>query len=121
MDYKQIEKLKSVMINLSRYGCRLKVPFYGISGRIVGVGFKPFWTSPVDSKIEKLEINFLDDFGKLVPFIFYNIISYDVINSEEKGNIKNVSLDIHVCSLNQKRHGDPVEKVRVEMFSDKED
>lgn len=120
MNYNQIEKLKSTMINISKNGSRLRIPSCGISGRIVGVGFKPFWTSPADSKIEKLEINFVDDFGNLVPFRFFNIVDYDVVDREDRGKdkIKSISLDIHVCSFNQTINRETVEKVRLELFPD---
>jgi hypothetical protein len=118
MDYKQIESLKMALINLAKQGSSLKIPLYNIDGRIVGVGFKPYWTSPLDSKIDKLEINYVDRLGRVIPFRFYNIIGYDVISNDGRDydSMKNVSLDIHVYSPDKSRDEEPYEKVRIDIF-----
>lgn len=119
MDYKQIESLKLAITNLARQGSMLEIPSYGVNGKIVGVGFKPYWTSPVDSKIEKLEINVQDQYGRVFPFNFFNVVGYDVISNDGRGyhDMKNASLDIHVYSPNQNRDEEPLEKVHVDIYA----
>jgi len=70
MNYQEIEKLKAVLTKMMKKGCMLMIPAYGAEGRIVSIGFRPYWTNPGDSKIEKLEINFVDNRGRVVPFVF---------------------------------------------------
>ncbi|HEX2926016.1 MAG TPA: hypothetical protein VHP38_07125 [Ruminiclostridium sp.] len=117
MNYKQIESLKFALLNLARQGCRVSIPSYGINGRIIAMGFKPYWTSPVDSKIEKLEINYVDDYGRIVPFNFHNIISYNVISNDGTGfeNMRNACVEFHVFSQSKSRDEEPIEKVLIEI------
>lgn len=117
MNYKQIENLKLALLSLARQGCRLDIPSHGINGRIIGVGFKPYWTSPVDSKIEKLEINYIDGSDRIVPFSFHNIIGYDVISNDGTGyeSMENACMDIHVFSQSKSRDEESIEKVRIEI------
>jgi hypothetical protein len=118
MNYKQIENLKLALLNLARQGCGLKIPSYGINGRIISVGFKPYWTSPVDSKIEKLELSYIDDSGRAVPFTFHNVVNYDVISNDGTGyhSMTNACIDIHVFSQPGSRDKEPIEKIRVEIY-----
>jgi hypothetical protein len=69
---------------------------------------------------EKLEINLMDDRGKIIPFSLFNIVNYDVLSNDGKGydSMKNASLDIHVYSTSKARDKEPVEKIRVEIFSE---
>lgn len=123
MNYKQIENLKFALLNLARQGCRLNIPSHGVSGRIIGVGFKPYWTSPLDSKIEKMEINYVDDTGNVIPFNLHNITKYDVISNDGTGyeSMQNACMDIHVFSQSNGRDEEPYEKVRVEISKDTQD
>ncbi|MCX7747565.1 MAG: hypothetical protein N2645_11875 [Clostridia bacterium] len=120
MDYKKIESLKLTLLNLSRQGCRINIPARGVTGKVISVGFKPYWTSQLDSKIEKLEINIMDDYGRIIPYLFYNVIGFDVISEGERGNdsSKNASLDIHVYSAKRNRDDQLMEKVRIDMFTE---
>lgn len=117
MNYKEIEELKSALTNMMKKGSTLRVPAYGASGKVVGIGFKPYWTNPGDSKIEKLEINFMDASGRVIPFNFFNIIGYEVISRDGKdiNETDNVSLDIHVYSPLKSRGAEPYDKIRIEI------
>ena len=115
MNYREIESLKRTLLNLVRQGCRLRIPAHGITGKIVGIGFNPYWTSPLDSKIEKLELNFTDDGGRVRPFTFYNVIGYDFISGDSR---ENACLDIHVYSANKGRDEEPSEKIRMDIFTE---
>ncbi|MFZ5989518.1 MAG: hypothetical protein ACOYWZ_20670 [Bacillota bacterium] len=122
MNSRDIEKLKETLTNMMKNGCKLHVPAYGASGRVVGIGFKPYWTNPIDSKIEKLEINFMDNNGRIIPFNFYNVIGYDIVSHEGQrlDNANSISLDIHVYSPVKSRDEESYDKVRVEISREQE-
>jgi len=98
MNYSEIERLKYTLINLARQGCELKIPAYGIRGRILGVGFNPYWTNPADSKISKMEFSIIDKNGQILPVKFNNIIDYKILNHDtgRSEDSKNISMDIVV-------------------------
>jgi len=50
MNYQEIEKLKAVLTKMMKKGCMLMIPAYGAEGRIVSIGFRPYWTNPVTQK-----------------------------------------------------------------------
>jgi len=122
MNYIDIEKLKYTLANLVRQGCRIKIPDYSIDGKVVGVGFKPYWTNPYDSKIDKLEFNILDRYGNIFPFYFNFITGYDVLSYDgrEFAESKNINIDIFMYYPNKARAGneDSSEKVRIEIISE---
>lgn len=117
MNYKEIDELKSVLTNLMKKGCTFMVPSYRMSGKIVGIGFKPYWTNPGDSKIEKLEINFVDRTGRVIPFDIYNVIGYKVVSLDGKSidDAKNISLDIHLYSNVKSRNLEECDTLRLEI------
>jgi hypothetical protein len=122
MNYIDIERLKYALANLVRQGCRIKIPNYGIDGKVVGVGFKPYWTNPYDSKIDKLEFNILDNYGQIFPFYFNYITGYDVLSHDgrEFEDSKNINIDIFMYSPNKARarNEESSEKVHIEIISD---
>ncbi|MCX7708314.1 MAG: hypothetical protein N2484_00525 [Clostridia bacterium] len=122
MDYKKIESFKLAILSLAKRGCRIRISSYGIEGRIVGVGFKPYWTVPGDSVIEKLEITYIDQKGRLVPFSFNKIVGYEVISNDGRGydSMKNACMDIHIFSGKKNRKEEPLEKVRIEISSEED-
>lgn len=120
MNNKEIENLKLALLNLARQGCRIKVASAGVEGRIVGVGFKPYWTGPYDSKIDRLEINYIDDLGNIRSYYLNFITDYDVVSNDGRGfdSMKNACIDIHQFSvLNERRKKQP-DKVRIEICQD---
>lgn len=120
MNYTEIERLKLTLTSLVRQGCRVKVPAYGVEGRVIGVGFKPYWTNNIDSKIDKLEFNIMDNYGRVFPFNFNYVTGYDVITKDANRfeDSKNVSMDIVVYSPNKSRDENFSEKVRLEIISE---
>ncbi|MCX7923485.1 MAG: hypothetical protein N3B21_15970 [Clostridia bacterium] len=117
MNRKQIETLKSTLSRLAMQGCKIQSSTYGIAGRLVGIGFKPYWTNPADSKIEKLELNFIDEHGRIRPFYLYNIVGYDIVSYDGRDilNSKNISLDIRVFSPNKSIDKEPYDKISLEI------
>ena len=120
MNYNEIESLKYVLTNLAKKGCVLRIPAYGVEGRVVGIGFKPYWTDRIDSKIDKLEFNLLDSLGRVVPFSFHYVTGYDIISQDDKRfeNSESIALDIYVYSPNKSRDKEPSEKVRMHMVGE---
>jgi len=120
MNYAEIESLKLALTNLTRYGCRINLPAYGIEGRIIGVGFKPYWTNPVDSKIDRLEFNILDSHGRVIPFNFNYITGYDVLSQDGRRfeDSKSVSMDILVYSPDKAREENFSQKVRLDIHAE---
>jgi len=43
-------EIKAVLTKMMKKGCMLMIPAYGAEGRIVSIGFRPYWTNPGDSK-----------------------------------------------------------------------
>ncbi|HHV30001.1 hypothetical protein [Acetivibrio mesophilus] len=117
MNYKEIEELKSTLTNMMKKGCTLMVPAYRATGKIVGIGFKPYWTNPADSKIEKLEINFMDSIGRVIPFDIYNIIGYEIVSLDGKRieDAKNICLDIHLYTNVKRRSTEKGDTLRIEI------
>lgn len=118
MDYRDIESFKYSLIKLLQKGCTLKIPAYGVEGRIVAIGFKPYWTSPIDSIIDKLEFNILDKrSGRIVPFCFNYMTGYKIIPSGNNCNrdTESVCLDILIYSPGKKRDEDSNDAIRIEI------
>jgi hypothetical protein len=117
MNYVDIERLKYALANFVRQGCRVKIPHYGVDGKVVGVGFKPYWTKPFDSKIDKLELNIMDDFGRIFPFNFNYITGYEIMShdGERFEDSRSANLDIFIYSPNSTIAESANEKVRLEI------
>lgn len=117
MNCRDIDELKFALMRFMRNGCILNVPGFGASGKIVGIGFKPLWTNPADSKIEKLEINFKDGYGNIKSFCFYNVIGYEIVsyNGLRPDESRSIIIDFHVYSLKRGRDEKPYDKVKVEI------
>lgn len=119
MEPKEIEKLKSKLMQLTKSGCKIKNDTYGIDGRIIGIGFKPLWANASDSKIDKVEFEFVDSAGRIRPFFLYNIVGFEVVSSdgERDEDSKNVNFDIHIFSPSKARTEEPYDKIRIEFIS----
>jgi len=117
VDYKAIDELKSEITDLVRDGKFIGISQFGISGNIIGAGFKPYWTGKYDSKIDKLELNILNRNGRIIPFAFNNIVGYEKspkdLNSEDDSSKK--YLEIHVFSPSKARDKEPYDKIRLEL------
>ncbi|HEX9062140.1 MAG TPA: hypothetical protein VF941_18335 [Clostridia bacterium] len=116
MNVNEIEILKGALSQMVMKGCTVKNDTYKVEGKVVGIGFKPYWSNPYDSKIEKLELNILNRYGRIIPFVFNNIIGYDILSHDGASinDSKNISLDIHVFS-NRRDLNEPYEKIKVDI------
>jgi hypothetical protein len=117
MNYKEIESFKSILLQMVKQGCSIKNDDFSVDGRVAGVGFKPYWTYPTDSKINKLEFNILDNRGRIAPFYLYNIIGCDVTAQDgvSLDKSKNLKLDIHVFSPSKVRDSEPYDKISIQI------
>lgn len=120
MNYNDIENIKLALLNLARQRCRLRIPSQGIDGKVVGVGFKPYWTGSMDSKMEKLEFDYIDSSGRAATFSLYNITDYSVISHDGRGydSLKNACIDFKILSPGKNRGEEPYEKVRIDIVTD---
>lgn len=88
MNYVEIDRLKGIFLNMLKNENTIRSIDLGIDGKLMAVGYKPYWTSPQDSKIEKLELNFLSSRGIMVPLILRNIVDYELYPKEGRRNKK---------------------------------
>jgi len=120
MDYKDIEKFKSVMMHLVSKGCNVSIPEYGVYGRLVGVGYKPYWTSPGDNIIKKLELNIANACGQIIQFKLDNVIGYKVVSydANRPGNPDNLNLEIHFFSPAKTRGTESIDKISINFIKE---
>jgi len=114
---RKIEAFKFTLTDMARQGCRILIADQNISGRIVGIGFKPFWTGSADSKIERLDFNYVDDRGQLHAYRFHDIIGYEIISNEDtrKTDSETICLDLYVFSPSKANTDEPYDKMRIEL------
>ena len=120
MNYKEIESLKLALLSLSRKGCSIKIPSAGLNGKIIGVGFKPYWTGPMDSIIEKLEINYIDENGRVKTYHMNAITGYEVLSNDGRGydSMKRASIDFRVYSADKGSERSKDETIKVDLYID---
>jgi len=115
VNLKEIEVLKSILVQLTKKGCELSDSKIGVYGRIVGVGFKPLWGNPTDSKIDRIEFNYIDTKGAIKQFVIYNIVGYEFV-SADGDNLENshqIALDILIYSPTKTKASEPYDKVHL--------
>lgn len=117
MNYAEIERFKFTLTNLIRQGCRISLPAYEVDGRLISVGFKPYWTNTSDWKIDRLEFNIMDSNRRVIPFNFNYVTGYDVLSQDGRRfeDSKSISMDIHVYTPDKTREENSGEKVRLDM------
>jgi len=122
LNYTEIDKLKSIFSNMLKNQNTLRSIDLGIDGKLIAIGYNPYWTSKFDSKIEKLELNFLSNNGIMVPLILSNIVDYELYPKESKRNknyrINTIDLMILSPYLNPKNAKDIYDKVKIEIIYD---
>jgi len=100
---------------------------FGIDGKLIAIGYSPYWTSQYDSKIEKLELNFLSSKGIMVPLILKNIVDFEIYPKDGRRNknyrINTIELMIlspymNPKNVNPKNVKDIYDKVRFEIIYD---
>lgn len=118
MNYMEIENFKSLLLKMVKQGCEVKSHTFGVEGRAVGVGFKPYWTNPGDSKIDKIEFNVLDKRGRIMPFYLNNVIGCDIIPKDDENvdQSKKLLFDLHIFSPSKAREKEPYDKIAVEIY-----
>lgn len=118
MNYREIEEFKSTLMQILKKGCRVKIDTYGIDGKIIGVGFKPYWTNPADSKIDKVEFDILCDNGKIMPFYLQNVIGSHIKAQDGKdlGISRNLCLEIYTYSLSRASDSEPYDKLSLLIY-----
>ena len=118
MDYAEIESLKALTTNLIKQGCRLKIPKYGVDGKLDSIGFKPHPNCNLSQNVDKIEFNILDDYGQVVPFSFCHIAGCKISTQDSKDNElpESISLNILVSTPSQKEE---VEKILIDISLDK--
>ena len=45
MDFREIENLKTFLMERLREGYRMSIDSLGVDGRIISIGFRPYWTN----------------------------------------------------------------------------
>jgi hypothetical protein len=117
MNPQQIEKLKSILVHKASRGCKMRILSHVINGRLIGVGFKPYWSGPHDSKIDKLEFNYADNWGKVHTYHICDVVGYDIHYDEEEDfdPFRCKSLDIYAFSPMKSRQKEPYEKIHMEL------
>jgi hypothetical protein len=61
---------------------------FGIEGKLIAIGYNPFWTSRKDTKIDKLELSFLGNNGRMVPLVLNNVVNFELYPKEGRRNKK---------------------------------
>ncbi len=114
---RKIEAFKFTLAEMARQGCRIHIADQNITGRVVGIGFNPLWTGPADSKIARLDFNYLDDRGRLHTYRFHDIIGYDIISNEDtkKTDSGTTHFDLYVFSPSKANTAEPYDKIRLEI------
>ncbi len=122
MDYMDIDRLKNLFSDMLRNQWTLRSMDLGIEGKLIGIGYKPYWTNRQDSKIETLELNFLGSRGVMVPIILKNVVDYELYPKEGKKSkkyranmIEVILLSPYMLSRNSK---DVYDKIKLEIIYD---
>ena len=122
MNYKEIDMLKSIFSNMLKNQNTIRSIDLGIDGRLIAIGYNPYWTSQFDSKIEKLELNFLSSRGIMVPLILRNIVDFELYPKEGRRNkkyrINTIELMMLSPYMNPKNVKDIYDKVKFEIIYD---
>ncbi len=122
MDYMDIDRLKNLFSDMLRNQYTLRSMDLGIDGKLIAVGYKPYWTNRQDSKIEALELNFYNNQGIMVPIILRNVVNYELYPKEGKRNkkyrvnmVELMMLSPYMLARNSK---DVYDKIKLEIIYD---
>jgi len=120
LDYMDIDRLKNLFSDMLRNQSTLRSMDLGIEGKLIAIGYKPYWTNRQDSKIETLELNFIDKRGVMVPIILKNVVDYELYPKEGKKSkkyranmIEIILLSPYMLSRNSK---DVYDKIKLEII-----
>ncbi len=122
LNYVEIDRLKRIFSEMLKNQNTLRSMDLGIDGKLIAVGYKPFWTSRSDSKIETLELNFLNSRGLMSPIILRNIVNYELYPKEGKRNKKYRANMIEFMVLSpfmmMRNNKEIYDRVRIEIIYD---
>lgn len=94
----------------------------GINGKLIAVGYNPYWTSRLDSKIEKIELSFLNSRGIMVPLVLKNVVDFEIYPKEgrrsKKYRINSIELMTLSPYVNPKNQKDIYDRVKFEVIYD---
>jgi hypothetical protein len=112
--------LKSIFSNMLKNQNTLRSIDLGIDGKLIAIGYKPYWTSQHDSKIEKLELNFLSSRGIMVPLILKNIVDFELYPKDGRRNkkyrVNTIELMILSPYMNPRNAKEIYDKVKFEIL-----
>lgn len=122
MNFIDIDRLKNLFSELLKKQCTLRSMDLGINGKLIGIGYRPYWTSRQDTKIETLELNFLDSKGIMVPIILRNVVNYELLPKEGRRNKKYKVNLIEIMLLSPymlaKNDKEAFDKIKLEVIYD---
>jgi hypothetical protein len=122
LNYIEIDRLKGIFSNMLKDQDNLRSIDLGIDGKLIAIGYKPYWTSRNDSKIEKLELNFLSNRGIMVPLILNNIVDYELYPKEGRRNkkyrINTIELMMLAPYIRPQNSKDMYDKIKFEIIYD---
>ncbi len=94
----------------------------GINGKLIAIGYNPYWTSHLDSKIEKLELSILNSRGIMVPLVLKNVVDFEIYPKEGRRNkkyrINTIELMILSPYTYPKNQKDIYDRVKFEIIYD---
>lgn len=92
----------------------------GIDGKLIAIGYNPYWTGQLDSKIEKIELSFFSTRGIMVPIVLKNIVDFEIYPKEGRKNkkyrINNIELLLLSPYVNPKNQKDIYDRVNFEII-----
>ena len=122
MNYKEIDILKGVFSNMLKNQYTLRSIELGINGKLIAIGYNTYWTSRLDSKIEKIELSFLNSRGIMVPLVLKNVVDFEIYPKEGRRNkkyrINSIELMILSTYVNPKNQKDIYDRVKFEIIYD---
>jgi hypothetical protein len=122
LNYKEIDILKGVFSNMLKNQYTLRSIELGINGKLIAIGYNPYWTSRLDSKIEKIELSFLNSRGIMVPLVLNNVVDFEIYPKEgrrsKKYRINTIELMTLSPYVNPKNQKDIYDRVKFEVIYD---
>jgi len=118
MDFREIENLKTFLMERLREGYRMSIDSLGVDGRIISIGFRPYWTNPGDSKIDKLEFNILKENGKIIPVSLNHLIGYKAAahGGTSPADSKELNLQLMLYSPNRLDDRHPYDTINLRLY-----
>jgi hypothetical protein len=115
MNYSGIEELKQLLIGMLKKGCILSIGSSGPSGRIIGLGFNPMSTTPIDTMIKIIRFEVLDKMGTTSPVYLENVVGYRIVSYDRDtvADSDKISIELFVLSPQKITSKEPYDKVQL--------